>query len=39
MHKGRTRVEQSRTKVEKVGIKEGLSRESYECIIIVSKSG
>ena len=37
--KGRIGVEQSRTKVEKVGIKEGLSRESYECIIIVSKSG
>lgn len=40
MHKGgRIRVEQSGTQVESLGTKEGLSRESYGCIIIVSKSG
>lgn len=33
------KAEQSGTKVEQLGTKEGLSRESYGCIIIVSRSG
>ena len=36
MHKGgRIRVEQSGTQVESLGTKEGLSRESYGCIILI----
>ena len=37
--KGRTGVEQSGTQVESLGTKEGLSRESFGCIIVLSKSG
>lgn len=39
MHKGgRIGVEQSGTRVESLGTKEGLSREFFGCIMVLSKS-